>query len=112
MTPIVPGTQPATLKTHPTSSTSSTRSTLRNLPPKISNISTTTTIDTNKGGTFPDDNNPVPEFPTTTVPDNNWGIPPTAPSPPLSAIGHPHTNDHASLHWTACYHDDCNTHRQ
>ena len=75
-------------------------------------MSTTTTIDTNEGWTFPDDNNPVPEFPTTTEPDNNWGIPPATPSPLLSAVGHPHTNDHASLHWIACYNGYCNTHRQ
>jgi len=112
MTPIVPSTQPATLKTHPTSSTSSTRSTLRNLPPKISNMSTTTTIDTNEGWTYPEDNNPVPKFSTTTEPDNNWGIPPAAPFLPLSAVGHPHTNDHVSLHWAACYDDYCNTSRQ
>jgi len=75
-------------------------------------MSTTTTIDTNEGWTFPDDNNPIPEFPTTTEPNNSWGIPPAAPSPPLSAVGHLHTNDHATLHWTACYNDYCNTHRQ
>jgi len=33
-------------------------------------------VDTNEGWTFPDDNNPAPELPTTTEPDNNWGIPP------------------------------------
>ena len=75
-------------------------------------MSTTTTIDTNEGWTFADDDNPVSEFPTTTEPDNNWGMAPDAPSPPLSAVGHLHTNDHASLHWTACYNDYCNTHRQ
>ena len=69
-------------------------------------------IDTNKGWTFPDDNNPIPEYPATTEPDNNCGIPPAAPSPPLFTVGHPHTNDHASLHWMACYDDSCNTHRQ
>jgi len=70
-------------------------------------MSTTATIDTNEGWTFPNDNNPVPEFPAMTEPDNNWGIPPTTPSPPPSAVGHPHTNDHASLHRTACYDDYC-----
>jgi len=74
-------------------------------------MSTTATIDTNEGWTFRD-NNPVPEFPPMTEPNNNWGIPPAAPSPPLSAVGHPHTNDHPSLHWTACYYDYCNTHSQ
>ena len=76
-------------------------------------MSTTTTIDANEGWTFAD-NNPVPEFPTTTEPDTNWGMPPTAPSPPLSAVGQPRTNDndHASLHWTAFYDDYCNIHRQ
>jgi hypothetical protein len=85
-------------------------------------MSTTTTIDTNEGWTFADDK-PVSEVPTTTEPDNNWGIPnattpdewdapPPAPSPPLSAVGQPRTNDHASLHWTACYNDYCGVHRQ
>ena len=74
-------------------------------------MSTTATIDTNEGWTFADDN-PAPEFPTTTEPDNNWGMPPTAPSPPLSAEGQPRANDHASLHWTACYDDYCGAHRQ
>jgi len=74
-------------------------------------MSTTTTIDANKGWTFAD-NNPIPEFPTTTEPDTNWGMPPTAPSPPLSAAGQPRANDHASLHWTACYDDYCKAHRQ
>jgi len=75
-------------------------------------MSTTATVDTNEGWTFPDNIDPVPEFPTTTEPDNNWGVPPTAPSPPMSAIGQPRANDHASLPWTACYDDYCNTHRQ
>jgi len=75
-------------------------------------MSTTATINTNKGWTFPDDKNPITEFPTTTESVNNWGIPPAAPSPPLSAVGHPHTNDHASLHGMACYDDYCNTHHQ
>jgi len=70
-------------------------------------MSSTATIDTNEGWTFPDDNNPVPEFPAMTEPDNNWGIPPATPSPPPSAVGHPHTNDHASLHRMACYDDYC-----
>ena len=73
-------------------------------------MSTTTTIDANEGSTFAD-NNPIPEFPTTTEPDTNWGMP-LAPSPPLSAIGQPRPNDHASLHWTACYDDYCQAHRQ
>jgi len=30
----------------------------------------------------------------------------------LSAVGHPHLDDHASLHWTAYYDDYCSTHRQ
>jgi len=30
----------------------------------------------------------------------------------MSAIGQTRTDDHASLHWTACYDDYCNTHRQ
>ena len=71
-------------------------------------MSTSATIDTNEGWTFPNNNNPVPEFPATTEPDNNMGIPPAAPSPPPSTLGHPHTNDHVSLHWTACYDDYCN----
>jgi len=75
-------------------------------------MTTTTTIDTNEGWTFADDNNPAPEFTTTTEPNNNWGIPPAAPSPPLSAVEQPRANDHASLHWTACYDDYCGAHRQ
>jgi len=43
---------------------------------------------------------------------DRWATPPSAPSPQLSAAGQPRTNDHASLHWTACYDDYCNTHRQ
>jgi hypothetical protein len=62
------------------------------------------------------------QFPTTTPADDGWGIPPAAtttdgwnhipaaPSPPLSAVEQ--TNDHASLHWTACYDDECTIHRQ
>jgi len=30
----------------------------------------------------------------------------------MSAIGQPRSDDHVSLHWTACYDDYCNTHRQ
>jgi len=75
-------------------------------------MSTTATVDTNEGWTFPNDNNPAPELPTTTEPDNNWGIPPAAPSPPMSAVGQPRINDHAPLHWTACYNDYCGTHHQ
>jgi hypothetical protein len=63
------------------------------------------------------------QFPTTTPADNDWGIPPAAtttdgwnhvpvaPSPPLLAVEQPRTNDHVSLHWTACYNDECSTHR-
>jgi len=39
-------------------------------------------------------------------------MPPTAPSPPLSAGGQPRSDEHASLHWTACYDDYCIAHRQ
>jgi len=46
-------------------------------------------------------------FPTTAPADDGWAIPPAAPSPPVSAI-----DNHASLHWTACYNDYCNVHRQ
>jgi len=96
-------------------------------------MSTTATVDTNKGWTFAGCSR-TSEFPITTStdneqtelptnePNNDWGIaatttdgwsaPPAAPSPPLSAAGQPHTNDHASLRWTACYDDYCNTHRQ
>jgi len=87
-------------------------------------MSTTATVDTNVGWTFActkQDNN---KFRTTTDTNDEWGTatratttdgwdpPPRAPSPPLSAVGQPRTNDHASLHWTACYDDDCNTHHQ
>jgi len=96
-------------------------------------MSTTATVGTNEGWTFAGRSR-TSEFPITTSanneqtelptnePNNDWGIaatttdgwgtPPAAPSPPLSAAGQPHTNDHASLHWTACYDDYCNTHRQ
>jgi len=96
-------------------------------------MSTTTTIDTNEGWTFAGRSR-TSEFPITTFADNEqtelptnepnndwgiaatttdgWGTPPAAPLPPLSAAGQPRTNDHASLHWTACYDDYCNTHRQ
>jgi len=30
----------------------------------------------------------------------------------MSAVGQPSTNDHASLHWTACYDDYCGVHHQ
>jgi len=73
--------------------------------------STAATIDTTKGWTF------TSEFPTMTAPDdNNWGIPttttnnwdalPTAPTP------RPDTDDHASLHWTACYDNFYSVHLQ
>jgi len=96
-------------------------------------MSTTATVGTNEGWTFAG-HSCTSEFPITTSadneqtelptnePNNNWGIaatmtdgwgaPSAAPSPPLSTAGQPHTNDHASLHWTACYDDYCNTHRQ
>ena len=97
-------------------------------------MSTTATIDTNEGWTYAGRSR-TSEFLTTTEPDNEatelplhneplpaWGIaatttdgwnaPPAAPLPPMSAVGQPRTNDHASLHWTACYDDYCNTHRQ
>jgi len=48
------------------------RNTRRSPPPKISDMTTTTTIDTNEGWTFADDNNPTPEFPTTTEPNNYY----------------------------------------
>jgi len=96
-------------------------------------MSTTATVDTNEGWTFAGRSR-ISEFPITTSADNeqtelptnehnnDWGIaptttdgwsaPPAAHSPLLSTAGQPHTNDHASLHWTACYDDYCNTHRQ
>jgi len=97
-------------------------------------MSTTATVDTNEGWTFPGRSR-TSEFPTTTESDNestelptcnenpnDWGIaaattdgwdtPPAAPSPPLSAVGQPCTDDHTYLHWTACYDDYCNTHHQ
>jgi len=93
-------------------------------------MSTTATVDTNEGWTFAGRSR-TSEFPTTTAADNEntelpvnndygiaatthheWDAPPAAPSPPLSAVGQPRTDDHASLHWTACYDDYCNTHRQ
>jgi len=96
-------------------------------------MSTTATVGTNKGWTFAGCSH-TSEFPITTSADNEqtelpnnepnndwgiaatttngWGAPPAAPSPPLSAAGQPHTNDHTSLHWMPCYDDYCNTHRQ
>jgi hypothetical protein len=87
--------------------------------------STTTTIDTTEGWTFTNnDDNADTEFPTTTNIDDGWGeapaatttdgwgATPAAPSPPLSAVRQPRTNNHDSLHWTACYDDYCSTHRQ
>jgi len=97
-------------------------------------MSTTATVDTNEGWIFAGRSH-TSEFPTTTEPDNEstglpthnenpnncgiattttdgWGASPAAASPLLSTVGQPHTNDHASLHWTACYDDYCSTHRQ
>jgi len=78
-------------------------------------MSTTATVDTNEGWTFAGHSH-TSEFPTTTPADNEqakptndwdlavqatttdgWNVPP-APSPPLSAVGQPRTNDHVSLH--------------
>jgi len=85
-------------------------------------MSNTATVDTNEGWTFT--NVEQAELRTMTDNNDNWGIPdnatttdgcntpPPAPSPPLSAVGQPSANDHASLHWTACYDDYCNAHRQ
>jgi len=85
-------------------------------------MSNTATVDTNEGWTFT--NVKQAELPTMTNNNDNWGIPdnatttdgwnapPPAPSPPLSTVGQPSANDHASLHWTACYDDYCNAHRQ
>jgi len=91
-------------------------------------MSTAATVDTNEGWTFAGRSH-TSEFPTANEPDNlnestehpnDWGIaatttdgwnaPPAAPSPLLSTVGQPCTDDHASLHWTACYDDYCNTH--
>jgi len=96
------------------------RNTRRNHPLQSKNMSTTATVDANEGWTFTN----AKQVNTETEHDNNWGIPtnatttdrwntpPPAPSPPLSAGGQPHANDHASLHWTACYDDYCGAHRQ
>jgi len=94
-------------------------------------MSTTATVDTNEGWTFADRSH-TSDFSTTTPTDNEqtmaeptndwslatqamttdgWNVP-TAPSPPLSAIGRPRQDDHASLHWTACYDNYCSVHRQ
>lgn len=85
-------------------------------------MSTTATVDTNEGWTFANAEQADPETSTPNDPNNDWGIaatttdgwnaPPNAPSPPLSTVGQPRTNDHASLHWTACYDDYCGVHRQ
>ena len=65
-------------------------------------VSMGATIDTAEGWTFADNHPTTSELPTTT---NDWDALPTAPTPPL-------TNNHASLHWTACYDDYCGVHRQ
>ena len=96
-------------------------------------MSTTATVNSNEGWTFASRSR-TSEFHITTSADNEqtelltnitnndwdiaatttdgWGAHSATPSPPLSAAGQPHTNDLASLHWTACYDDYCNTHRQ
>jgi len=85
-------------------------------------MSTTATVDTNEGWTFTDDTT-APECPTTIKQINDWGPVtqatttdgwnvPIAPLPPLSAVGQPCQDNHTSLHWTACYDDNCSTHRQ
>jgi len=83
-------------------------------------MSTTTTVDANEGWTFTN----AEQANTETEHDNNWGIPANAtttdgwnaplpaPSPPLSTGGQPRTNDHASLHCTACYDEYCGAHHQ
>jgi len=83
-------------------------------------MSTTATVNANEGWTFTN----AEQANTETEHDNDWGIPanatttdgwntpPPTPLPLLSAVGLPHANDHASLYWTACYDDDCSTHRQ
>jgi len=128
------GTQPKTSKTPLRLYANSTGNIWRSRHLKTSSMSTTTTVDTNEGWTFPGCSCPS-EFPTTTEPDNKstelptcnetpndrgiaasttdgWGTPPAAPSPPLSAVGQPCTDDHTPLHWMACSDDYCNTHRQ
>ena len=42
---------------------------------------------------------------------DGWNVP-TAPSPPLSAVGQPLTDEHATFHGTACYDDYYGCHRQ
>ena len=73
-------------------------------------MTTTATVDSNEGWIFPNTDLLSNEFPTTTPPDDGWNVP-AAPSPP-SSTEQPRQDDHASLHWTACYDDYCNTHRQ
>ena len=116
-----PGTRLKTSKTPQKLFANSTRNTPKNQPPPIS-MSNTAIVDTNEGWTFTNvkqaelpmmtnnnDNWAIPDNATTT---DGWNAPPPAPSPPVSAVGQPSANDHASLHWTACYDDYCNTHRQ
>jgi len=134
MTQTKLGTRPKTSITHQRLNANSMGNIRRSRHLKTSSMSTTATVDTNEGWTFAGRNR-TPEFPTTTEPDNEstelptcnetpndwgiaatmtdgWGIPPATPSPLRSAVGQPRTDDHAPLHWTACYDDYCNTHCQ
>ena len=119
-TQIIPGILPGTSKTRPTSSGNSTRNTLRNHPLQTKNMSTTATVDANKCWTFTNTEQANTEtehdydwgIPANATTTDRWNAPPPPPSPPLSAVEQPRTNDHVSLHWTACYDDHCSTHRQ
>jgi len=93
-------------------------------PPLPISLFTTATVKAKEGGTFTNVEQANPEIPIMTENNDNWGIPTNAtttdgwnapqpaPSPPLSTVGQPRANNHASLHWMACYNDYCSAHCQ
>jgi len=72
----------------------------------------TVTKPDNESTGLPTHNENPNDWDITTTTTYRWGTHPAAPSPLLSTIGQPRTNDYTSLHWTACYDDYCSTHYQ